>query len=51
MLPKFVVDDFGGTRSDPGMLGNGIYFASAARYILIYVLIIIIMMIVFSVFN
>lgn len=31
MLPKVVVDDFGGTRSDPGMLGSGIYFASDPR--------------------
>ncbi|VDI59028.1 poly [ADP-ribose] polymerase [Mytilus galloprovincialis] len=30
MLPKVVVDDFGGTRTDAGMLGNGIYFASSA---------------------
>ena len=26
-----MVDDFGGTRSDPGMLGSGIYFAGSAR--------------------
>jgi len=25
------VDDFGGSRSDAGMLGNGIYYASSAR--------------------
>ena len=31
LLPKIVVDDFGGTRSDAGMLGSGIYFASSAR--------------------
>ena len=31
MLPKIVVDDFGGKRSDPGMLGSGIYFADSAR--------------------
>ena len=31
LLPKVVVDDFGGTRTDPGMLGSGIYFASSAR--------------------
>ena len=30
LLPKIVVDDFGGTRSDPGMLGSGIYFADSA---------------------
>ncbi|XP_063404518.1 protein mono-ADP-ribosyltransferase PARP4-like [Mytilus trossulus] len=30
MLPKVVVDDFGGTRTDAGMLGNGVYFASSA---------------------
>ena len=33
-MPKIVVDDFGGQRSDPGMLGSGIYFASSARYVL-----------------
>ena len=32
LLPKVVVDDHGGTRSDAGMLGSGIYFASAARW-------------------
>ena len=31
LLPRVVVDDHGGKRSDPGMLGSGIYFASAAR--------------------
>lgn len=31
LLPKIVVDDFGGKRSDAGMLGSGIYFASSAR--------------------
>ena len=31
LLPKIVVDDFGGSRSDPGMLGAGIYFAGSAR--------------------
>ncbi len=30
LLPKIVVDDFGGTRSDPGMLGGGIYFAGSS---------------------
>ncbi|XP_031548614.1 protein mono-ADP-ribosyltransferase PARP4-like isoform X2 [Actinia tenebrosa] len=30
LLPKIVVDDFGGKRSDPGMLGSGIYFGSSA---------------------
>ena len=30
-MPKIVVDDFGGTRTDPGMLGSGIYFASSSR--------------------
>ncbi|XP_015749941.1 PREDICTED: poly [ADP-ribose] polymerase 4-like [Acropora digitifera] len=30
LLPKIVVDDFGGTRSDAGMLGSGIYFASSS---------------------
>lgn len=31
LLPKIVVDDFGGTRTDPGMLGSGLYFANAFR--------------------
>ena len=30
LLPKIVVDDFGGKRSDPGMLGGGVYFAESA---------------------
>ncbi|KAK3773376.1 hypothetical protein RRG08_023253 [Elysia crispata] len=30
LLPKVVVDEYGGTRSDAGMLGSGIYFASAS---------------------
>ncbi|RUS77622.1 hypothetical protein EGW08_014622, partial [Elysia chlorotica] len=30
LLPKVIVDDYGGTRSDAGMLGSGIYFASAS---------------------
>ena len=30
LLPKIVVDDLGGTRSDPGMLGSGIYFTDSA---------------------
>lgn len=29
LLPKIVVDDYGGSRSDPGMLGSGIYFADS----------------------
>ncbi|KAK3097154.1 hypothetical protein FSP39_006899 [Pinctada imbricata] len=29
LLPKVVVDDFGGKRTDPGNLGHGIYFASS----------------------
>lgn len=33
LMPKVIVDDFGGTRTDPGMLGSGIYFASSARYV------------------
>lgn len=33
LLPKIIVDDFGGTRTDAGMLGNGVYFASSARYV------------------
>ena len=36
LLPKIVVDDFGGSRSDPGMLGAGIYFAASARYVHTY---------------
>ena len=31
LLPKIVVDDFGGNRSDPGMLGHGIYFSNSSR--------------------
>ncbi|XP_061177422.1 LOW QUALITY PROTEIN: protein mono-ADP-ribosyltransferase PARP4-like [Saccostrea echinata] len=30
LMPKVVVYDYGGKRTDPGMLGNGIYFASSA---------------------
>ncbi|KAL4233481.1 Protein mono-ADP-ribosyltransferase parp4 [Mactra antiquata] len=30
LMPKVVVDDHGGIRSDPGMLGSGIYFANSA---------------------
>ena len=30
-MPKVIVDDYGGKRTDPGMLGHGIYFASSAR--------------------
>ncbi len=30
LLPKIVVDDFGGARSDPGMLGGGLYFAGSS---------------------
>ena len=29
LLPKIIVDDFGGSRSDPGMLGSGIYFSDS----------------------
>ena len=36
LLPKIVVDDFGRSRSDPGMLGAGIYFAASARYVHTY---------------
>ena len=32
-MPKVVVDDFGGKRTDAGMLGHGLYFASAARLV------------------
>ncbi|XP_057306524.1 protein mono-ADP-ribosyltransferase PARP4-like isoform X2 [Hydractinia symbiolongicarpus] len=28
LLPKIVVNDYGGSRTDAGMLGNGIYFAT-----------------------
>jgi len=31
LLPKVVVEDIGGTRTDAGMLGYGIYFADSAR--------------------
>ena len=27
LMPKLVVDDLGGSRTDAGMLGQGIYFA------------------------
>ncbi|XP_056015621.1 uncharacterized protein LOC125677683 isoform X3 [Ostrea edulis] len=30
LMPKVIVDDYGGKRTDPGMLGHGIYFASSA---------------------
>jgi len=30
--PKVVVEDIGGTRTDAGMLGYGIYFADSARF-------------------
>ncbi|XP_046570901.1 protein mono-ADP-ribosyltransferase PARP4-like [Haliotis rubra] len=30
LLPKVVVENYGGQRSDAGMLGGGLYFASAA---------------------
>ncbi|XP_078001506.1 protein mono-ADP-ribosyltransferase PARP4-like isoform X2 [Glandiceps talaboti] len=30
LLPKVVVDDYGGKRTDPGMLGHGIYFADSS---------------------
>ncbi|CAH1248284.1 PARP4 [Branchiostoma lanceolatum] len=30
LLPKVVVDDYGGTRTDAGMLGHGIYFSDAS---------------------
>ncbi|XP_070569266.1 protein mono-ADP-ribosyltransferase PARP4-like [Ptychodera flava] len=30
LLPKVVVDDFGGKRTDPGKLGHGIYFADSS---------------------
>ncbi|XP_072018403.1 protein mono-ADP-ribosyltransferase PARP4-like [Amphiura filiformis] len=30
LLPKIVVDDFGGVRTDAGMLGSAIYFANSS---------------------
>ena len=33
LLPKVVVGDIGGTRTDAGMLGYGIYFADSARFV------------------
>ena len=33
LLPRVVVDDFGGARTDAGMLGTGLYFAIAARFV------------------
>ena len=36
LLPNIIVDDFGGTRTDAGMLGTGIYFASSARYLILF---------------
>ncbi|XP_025097286.1 poly [ADP-ribose] polymerase 4-like [Pomacea canaliculata] len=36
LLPKVVADDFGGTRTDAGMLGCGIYFASDASKSALY---------------
>ena len=32
VLPHTVVEDFGGERTDPGLLGQAIYFADAIRY-------------------
>lgn len=32
LLPKAVVDDMGGSRTDEGSLGCGIYFASDFKY-------------------
>ena len=37
LLPKVVVDDHGGTRSDAGKLGSGIYFASDARLVNLFI--------------
>ena len=31
LLPKTVVEDYGGVRTDPGLLGHAIYFADAIR--------------------
>ena len=33
LLPKVIVEEFGGSLSDIGMLGGGIYFADASRYL------------------
>ena len=30
LLPKIVVDDYGGKKSDAGILGEGIYFSDSA---------------------
>jgi len=38
-LPKVVVEDIGGTRTDAGMLGYGIYFADLARLFILLELI------------
>ena len=32
-MPKMVVEDYGGKLTDPGFLGQGIYFADAIRYV------------------
>ena len=34
-MPNIVVEDFGIDRSDPGLLGQAIYFANAVRYLFI----------------
>ena len=36
LLPKIVVNDFGGTRSDIGLLGSGIYFSESLNTSLKY---------------
>ena len=35
VMPNIVVEDFGVDRSDPGLLGQAIYFANAVRYLFI----------------
>lgn len=33
MLPRIIVNDFGGQKTDAGMLGGGIYFADDIGYL------------------
>ena len=32
LSPQVVVEDYGVSRSDPGMLGAGIYFGDSVKY-------------------
>ena len=32
LLPTTVVEDYGGTRTDPGLLGHALYFADSIRF-------------------